>query len=578
MKTVQMPRQPSKSEIFKDLSLTDRLGMAASGPNGIKKMRELILELAVRGKLVPKDPKDEPASELLKRIKAEKEKLINAGKVKKGDQLPEITNADKPFGLPKGWEWTRLQDISKNIHYGYTASANPTSKDILFLRITDIQDNRVDWESVPGCNIGNNKFPSYALSNGDILIARTGGTIGKSYLVENITKKVVFASYLIRVERLNSTYPDYTKVYLGSKLYWDQLFSKSMGTGQPNVNGTALKSLIFPLPPLGEQKSIVAKVDELMFLCDRLEAREADAASAHETLVRTLLETLTKSQIAEEFQENWQRIAKNFNILFTTESSLDALKQTILQLAVKGKLVPQDPNNEPASELLTRIRAEKEKLIKAGKIKKEKPLPEITDVEKTFDLPKGWEWAYIGQISHDWGQKTPDKKFAYIDVSAIDNSMGVIKELSIIEAREAPSRARKIVQQGTVIYSTVRPYLLNIAVIDRDLSPEPIASTAFAVIHPLGNISSKYLFWCLRSPFFIKHVEAVQTGIAYPAINDGQFFNSIIPIPPFAEQQLIVAKIDELMTLCDSLKEPIVKFRSLHEQLATALVEKAVAA
>ena len=230
------------------------------------------------------------------------------------------------------------------------------------------------------------------------LIARTGGTIGKSYLVSDILIEAVFASYLIRVKKLSSTYPEYIKIFLRSLLYWGQLYESSMGTGQPNVNGNALKHLKLPLPPLAEQKRIVAKVDELMSLCDKLEQAQTLHLKTHQTLVKTVLQTLTDAADAAEVEKAWQRLCPHFDTLFCTEDSIDQLKQTVLQLAIMGRLVKQDPNDEPASELLKRIEKEKAKAVKEGRLKKQAPLPEIGEEEKPFALPSGWEWVRLGQL------------------------------------------------------------------------------------------------------------------------------------------------------------------------------------
>ncbi|MBO0235457.1 restriction endonuclease subunit S [Vibrio parahaemolyticus] len=249
------------------------------------------------------------------------------------------------------------------------------------------------------------------------------------------------------------------------------------------------------------------------------------------------------------------------------------LRELILELAVRGKLVPQDPNDEPASVLLERIAQEKAQLVKEKKIKKPRKYEPIDDNSLPFNIPSSWKWARIEDLGHDLGQKKPDKTFTYVDVGSINKELGYIDEPSILEHSEAPSRARKLVQKNTVIYSTVRPYLLNIAVIDRDFNPEPIASTAFAIIHPLSGISSSYIYRYLRSPSFIEYVESVQTGIAYPAINDKQFFFGLIPVPPSAEQHRIVAKVDELMALCDQLEQQTEASIEAHQVLVTTLLD-----
>ncbi|MGD9663333.1 MAG: restriction endonuclease subunit S [Porticoccaceae bacterium] len=276
-------------------------------PEHIKQLRQTILNLAVRGKLVPQDPNDEPAGELLKRIQAEKDKNLltqrrkGAEKGKSGfDSRCDVAALrETAFDLPVGWEWTTLGELSSNIHYGYTASADHTNKDVRLLRISDIQDNKVVWETVPGCEIEAKLIDNYALNNGDLLIARTGGTIGKTYLVENLNLCSVFASYLIRIVPNKLTFPKYVKVFAESPVYWQQLHEKSMGTGQPNVNGTALSALKIPLPPLAEQQRIVAKVDELMSLCDQLEAQLAiTAADSRRLLEAVLRDALQPSTVA----------------------------------------------------------------------------------------------------------------------------------------------------------------------------------------------------------------------------------------------------------------------------------------
>lgn len=232
-------------------------------------LKKSILQYAIEGKLVPQDPNDEPASELLKRIKAEKEQLIKDGKLKKEKPLSPITDSEKPFNLPQGWAWVYLRDITIQIHYGYTASALTTGN-VKLARITDIHNNKIDWDNVPFCEISASDQEKYLLKDNNILIARTGGTVGKTYLVKNLNCMAVFASYLIRAIPVVSINVDYLKVFMDSPLYWEQLKNFSMGTGQPNVNGQALSRLIIPLPPLAEQKRIVAKVEEFMKTIDKL--------------------------------------------------------------------------------------------------------------------------------------------------------------------------------------------------------------------------------------------------------------------------------------------------------------------
>ena len=266
----------------------DALPALTARADQVKHLRQTILNLAVRGKLVEQDPADEPASELLKRIAAEKARMVKAGEIRKPKRMPVLDTDELPFCLPHKWAWTRLFEMSRKIHYGFTASANRMVEAVRLLRITDIQDNRVDWLSVPGCEIEENVLPKFRLEKGDVLIARTGGTVGKSFLVQDVPVTAVFASYLIRIQGSHEVNDRYLKLFLESPTYWTQLRDGARGAGQPNVNGQILGRIAVPVPPLAEQLRIVTKVDQLMALCDRLE----DGLSAVDGTRNGLLESL----------------------------------------------------------------------------------------------------------------------------------------------------------------------------------------------------------------------------------------------------------------------------------------------
>jgi len=255
---------------------------------------------------------------------------------------------------------------------------------------------------------------------------------------------------------------------------------------------------------------------------------------------------------------------------------IERLRALILDLAVRGKLVPQDARDEPAGELLKQVKAERASLIKAKAIGKGKSFPTVSK-EPPFAIPATWVWTQISEIGHDWGQTEPASDFTYIDVGSVNQSLGVVHSPNVVSAGEAPSRARKIVKNGTVIYSTVRPYLLNIAIVDQDFDPKPIASTAFAIIHPFTGIEAGFIYRYLRSQSFVSYVESCQTGIAYPAINDRQFFAAWCPLPPLAEQRRIVAKVDALMALCDSLETCLADVAQTQRYIADAITECAAA-
>lgn len=236
-------------------------------PNDLKKS---ILQQAIQGKLIPQDPNDEPASVLFEKITKEKEKLVKEGKIKKQKPLPEITEDEIPFEIPESWKWVRWGNLSYSIQYGYNAPAKSEGR-IRMVRISDIQNGKVTWQTVPFCDIGDADIQTYQLKENDILFARTGGTVGKSFLVKKVPEKAIYAGYLIRT-RYESTLlvPEYLKMFMESKLYWDQLHHGTIATAQPNCNGRILSKMIIPIPPLAEQKRIVNKLNELISQCERL--------------------------------------------------------------------------------------------------------------------------------------------------------------------------------------------------------------------------------------------------------------------------------------------------------------------
>ena len=252
------------------------------------------LRKSVLHKLTVQLPTDGNALDLLKSIRAEKAKLVKAKKIKPVT-LPPVSNDEVPFKIPPNWCWVRLGDISLKIHYGYTTSAN-LEGNVKLLRITDIQNDKVNWANVPNCTVTDSQKKEYLLHEGDIVIARTGGTIGKTFIVESLPKEAIFASYLIRIIFNEHILPKYIKIFSGSPLYWKQIRDQSKGTGQPNVNGVSLSKLIFPLPPLAEQKRIVAKLDSLLAEIELLAADERELAVLEKNFPRQMKNSLLQGQ------------------------------------------------------------------------------------------------------------------------------------------------------------------------------------------------------------------------------------------------------------------------------------------
>ncbi len=272
---------------------------------------------------------------------------------------------------------------------------------------------------------------------------------------------------------------------------------------------------------------------------------------------------------AERLLELYERVAD-------APDAVEKLRRFVLDLAVRGKLVAQAPNDEPASELLAEITAEKLRLAQLGEIRKPKLLPPVGEVP--FSVPNSWQWCRIREVTSDRGQMMPNEAFTYVDVTSIDKTAGVVADPKVLEPRDAPSRARKVTRRGDVLYSCVRPYLLNVAIVEEDFSPPPIASTAFAVINGHNLVLPRYTWIVLRSVFMVACVEAAQRGQAYPAINDSDFAILPFPLPPLAEQHRIVAKVDELMGLLDRLEETRKAREATRDRLAAASLSRLTAA
>jgi type I restriction enzyme S subunit len=267
---------------------------------------------------------------------------------------------------------------------------------------------------------------------------------------------------------------------------------------------------------------------------------------------------------------NQDLVLEHLNRISDAPDAVPRLRRFVLDLAVRGKLVQQDRSDEPASDLLKRIQAEKVLLLRASKQRKATQSLGLEEHEAPFRAPMGWKWTRVRQITSDRGQTLPSKDFTYIDVTSINKETGCIADAKVLAASGAPSRARKLVQTGDVLYSCVRPYLLNIAVVEADIIPAPIASTAFAVLNGFGLIISRYMWIVLRSPFMVECVESKMRGQAYPAINDSDFAELPFPLPPLAEQHRIVAKVDELMALCDRLEDAQRERESRRDRLTAA--------
>ena len=520
---------------------------------GIKKLRELILELAVRGKLVPQDENDEPASELLKRIVAEKAKLIAEGKIKKSKPLTEITDDEKPFELPTGWEWAKLGEIT---NFGITEKLGFISDETWVLDLEDIEKDTSRLLNKKSFCDRRSLSDKNSFQEGDVLYGKLRPYLNKVIVAD---ESGVCTTEIFPIRCYGSFSSHYFKYALKSPYFINYVNARSYGIKMPRLGTEDGRKANFPLPPIAEQHRIVAKVDELMTLCDQLENQHNNAAEAHEKLVTHLLGTLTQSQNAEDFNTQWQRISEHFDTLFTTEASIDALKQTLLQLAVMGKLVPQDPNDEPASELLKRIQTEKAKLITDGKIKKDKPLAEISDEEKPFELPVGWEWArLIDIIKISSGDGLTSDQMDKTGEIPVYGGNGITGYHSIAN-----------VNNPTLVIGRVGYYCGSIHV-----TPESawVTDNAFITKFSKENISMEFLYWLLK----ITNLKENESATAQPVISGKKVYPIVIALPPLLEQRGIVAKIAELMAICDQLKTRINEANELQRKIADVVVGQAL--
>lgn len=558
--------------------LTNNLPLLAGAPNGIKKLRELILELAVRGKLVPQDPSDEPATELLKRIAEEKARLVTERKIRKQKPLAEISDEEKPFELPDGWQWVRLAKSVIKLTDGEHISPPKAPSGMPLLTAKDVTDFGVLFENTQFVTIENGlKYRERCNPDrGDILIC-SRGTIGRCAAVETDQVFCLMGSVIL-IKPSASTFYRYILRYLQTPLAQQWMLGASSATAVSALYLKDVANCLVPLPPLTEQHRIVAKVDELMAMCDHLEAQQADAKNAHAQLVQALLDSLTQTSDATDFATNWQRLAEHFHTLFTTEPSIDALKQTLLQLAVMGKLVRQDRSDETASELLKRVAEEKVRLVTEGKIKKQKPLPEISEKEKPFELPKGWCWTRLGAIGTSATGKTPstnnpvffggDLPFIGPGQISVAGQIGESEKWLTDLAREETS----VAAAGDILMVCIGGSIGKCAVADREMAFNQQINSIRVVL-----ADCRYTFCTMTTPAFRASVWASTTGTATPIINRSKWDELLIPIPPLPEQHRIVAKVDQLMALCDQLKTRLIQVRQLNEQLASSLVEQAVA-
>ncbi len=496
----------------------------------IKSLKNKILQLAIQGKLVPQDENDESASVLLENIKAEKEQLIKDKVIKKEKPLPEISEEEIPFKIPSNWKWARLVELSKNCEVPF--ADGPFGSNLKSIHYTDNPEVRIIQLSnigEDGWRDSNVRYTTFKHAEtikrsmvecGDLVIAKMMPA-GRTIEVPDIEKAYVLSSDAVKFvphPKLDKKYLLYT---INSTVFKKQINSQVQGTTRVRTSLTKLKGYLVPVPPIEEQKRIVAKLDELFKLIDKLDNNKQE-----------LLENISNT------------------------------RNKVLQLAIQGKLVEQCENDEPASVLLERIKAEKEQLIKDKVIKKEKPLPEISEEEKSFDLPKGWEWCRLGEISikiTDGSHNPPkgeDGITDYMMLSSqninqntlvnLEKTRYLSEENYNIENKRTQIKIGDILLTivGTIGRSCIYNGSLNIT-LQRSVA---VVDTKYC---------NRYLKYLFDSPLIQKYFSENSSGTAQKGIYLNQLKQTILPLPPLEEQKRIVAKVDLIMNYLDKLQQEI---------------------
>ncbi|MCK5858017.1 MAG: restriction endonuclease subunit S [Abyssibacter sp.] len=545
---------------------------------GIKKLRELILELAVRGKLVRQDLNEEPASQLLKRIadlKVERQRVAGSRKSK---SLPEVSPEEVPFELPHNWAHARLGSLV-DIVRGITFPASEKSKSpedgrIACLRTSNVQE-QIEWDDLLYIR---EKFISRKdqfVQPNDIVMsmANSRELVGKVAIIQaNPIGSVTFGGFL-GVIRPIEVVPAFLMALLRAPQVREELIgSASQTTNIANISIGKLNPLVVGVPPLAEQHRIVEKVDELIALCDQLEQQTGDQIEAHERLVDTLLDTLTRAANAIELAENWARVQQHFDTLFTTEHSIERLKQTILQLAVMGRLVPQDPTEQTADDFLLMVQEERGRLISSGEIRRQKQSAKDSYELASKTLPQGWAEAVIGDLislisgQHLKGDEYFDQKLG--DAIPYLTGPAEFGDVSPLPSRFTNER-RAIASAGDILITCKGSGVgkLNLANCEIAISRQLMAARPILVNPAFLQMLLLDLEDAIREKI---------VGIAIPGISREDVMDAPILVPPFAEQGRIVEMYESLQSMCEQLKQELKAEREVKVQLAHAVVERSV--
>lgn len=485
-----------------------------------QQLKASILQYAIQGKLVEQRPEEGTGEELYQQIQAEKQRLIKAGKIKKEKALPEITEDEIPFDIPKTWCWIRLGELIRVIGGVSYKKGDVVKNGIRILRGGNIQAMKVLTDEDDVFLPHEYRDDEKQVKIGDILIVASTGSkavIGKAGYVDREMPCTMIGAFLRICRPIYFETVEYLRCLFDSDFYRKHIRDLSQGTNINNVKESYITEFVIPFPPLTEQKRIVAKIEEVLPYVDRY-------ADAYEKL-------------------------EQFNAKFPED-----MKKSILQYAIQGKLVEQRPEEGTAEELYRQIQTEKKRLTKEGKIKKEKPLPEIAEDEIPFDIPESWKWVRLGDCT-GYSQTKPKispkditENMWSLDLEDIQKESGAI--LTRITASERKITGDKVLfYKGQVLYSKLRPYLKKILV-----APDNGICTPELVPFNTYLVYANYIVYVLRSPHIDYAVNSVTYGVKMPRVGTETMVNLLIPLPPIAEQKRIVAKLEEILPLCERLK------------------------
>lgn len=545
----------------------------AEAPNGVAKLREMILQLAVQGKLVPQDPNDEPATALSNdsNLQCTPANEKHSGK----SQRPGASETGKRQDTPNGWAQVRLEDVA-NIIMGNSPPGSSYNEHGIG---TPLINGPVEFSKRPFGLTVRSKFtsePTKLCKQGDLLICVRGSTTGR-------TNIAAFDACIGR--GVASIQAGKSQLYVNLFILSLRQSILDMGVGStfPSISASQIASLPLKLPPLAEQTRIVSKVDQLMNLCDELESRQTARRESRMRLVGATLDRVVSTSSTAEFPKHVNRLRDQFDRLFDTPTTIPQLRQTILQLAVQGKLVPQDPNDEPASDLIDDIAKKKCELIRQLLIPKESNLPAITENDSPFAVPTGWKWIRLETIcevitkgsSPIWqGVQYVDAALGVLFVTSENVGNYVLRKMDepkFVERRFNEMEPRSILQKNDLLVNLVGGSIGRCAIYDRDdVANINQAVGIIRLVRGAIAIDRYYLLHYLNSPSSLKIMfsEQVETARANLSLTNMKHF--FVPLPPLAEQKRIVSKVDQLMKLCDELESKMAESEIQSTQLLSA--------